>query len=120
MYKEFLAAEPRTDFQDQGLKGVTYICQLKENLKADYLLPRKNNAVVELSEWLKKSVNLLNTQKVTTVHVALLPPMLHYYLKVTTVHVALLLPPMLHYLCKMLVEGSNILRFPDLGVSIAL
>jgi len=40
-------------------------------------------------------------------------------IKVTTVHVALL-PPMLHYLCKMLVEGSNILRFPVLGVSIAL
>ena len=31
-------------------------------MNADYLLPRKNNAVVELSEWHKKSVNLLNTQ----------------------------------------------------------
>jgi hypothetical protein len=54
MYKEFLAAEPGTNFQDQGLKGVTYTCQLKENLHAEYLLPRKNNAVVELSEWHKK------------------------------------------------------------------
>jgi len=62
MYKEFLAAEPGTNFQDQGLKGVTYTCQLKDNLHAEYLLPRKNNAVVELSEWQKRSVNLLNTQ----------------------------------------------------------
>ena len=41
MYKDFLAAEPGTNFKDQGLKGVTYTCQLKENLNADYLLPGK-------------------------------------------------------------------------------
>ena len=62
MYKEFLAAEPGTNFKDQGLKGVTYTCQLKDNLHAEYLLPRKNNADVELSEWQKRFVNLLNTQ----------------------------------------------------------
>ena len=62
MYKEFLAAEPGTSFQDQGMKGVTYTCQLKDSLHADYLLPRKTNAVVGISEWQKKSVNLLNTQ----------------------------------------------------------
>ena len=53
MYKEFLAAEQGTNFQDQGMKGVTYTCQLKDSLHADYLLPRKNDAVVELSEWQK-------------------------------------------------------------------
>ena len=62
MYKDFLAEEPGTKFEDQGSKGVTYTCQLKDSLHAEYLLPRKNNAVVELSEWHKKSVNLLNTQ----------------------------------------------------------
>ena len=62
MYKDFLAEEPGTKFEDQGSKGVTYSCQLKDSLHAEYLLPRKNNAVVELSEWHKKSVNLLNTQ----------------------------------------------------------
>ena len=46
------------------MKGVTYTCQLKDRLHAKYLLPRKNNAVVELSEWHKKTVNLLNTQGV--------------------------------------------------------
>ena len=62
MYKDFLAEEPGTKFEDQGSKGVTYTCQLKDSLHAEYLLPKKNNAVVELSEWHKKSVNLLNTQ----------------------------------------------------------
>jgi hypothetical protein len=62
MYKEFLAAKPGTNFQDQGTKDATYTCQHKDSLHAEYLLPRKNNAVVELSKWHKKSVNLLNTQ----------------------------------------------------------
>ena len=62
MYKVFLAEDPGTKFVDQGFNGVTYTCQLKDSLHAEYLLPRKNNAVVELSEWHKKSVNLLNTQ----------------------------------------------------------
>ena len=62
MYNEFSAAEPGTNFKDQGTKGVTYTCQLKDTLHAEYLLPRNYNAVVELSEWHKKSVNLLNTQ----------------------------------------------------------
>ena len=60
--RNFWAAEPGTNFQDQGTKGVTYTCQLEESLHADDLLPRTNNAVVVLSEWHKKSVNLLNTQ----------------------------------------------------------
>jgi hypothetical protein len=41
MYKEFLAAEPGTNFQDQGMKGVTYTCQIKDSLHDGYLLPRK-------------------------------------------------------------------------------
>ena len=61
MYKEFLAAEPGIDFQDQGTKGVTYTCQIKDSLHADYLLPRQNNDVLGLSEWHKKAINLLNT-----------------------------------------------------------
>ena len=34
MYKDFLAEEPGTKFEDQGSKGVTYTCQLKDSLHA--------------------------------------------------------------------------------------
>ena len=36
MYTAFLATEPGIDFQDQGTKGVTYTCQTKNSLHADY------------------------------------------------------------------------------------
>jgi hypothetical protein len=60
MYMEFLVTEPGIGFQDQGTKGVTYTFQIKNRLHADYLLPRRNNDVLGLSKWHKKTIKLLN------------------------------------------------------------
>ena len=61
MYNEFFAMKPGIEFQDQGTKSVTYTCQIKNSLHADYLPPRQNNDVLGLSEWHKTAINLLNT-----------------------------------------------------------